>query len=252
MSPKPPDNKIKDQLFAEPKLTLKAFQFDEQVASVFPDMIERSVPSYQATLSGITELTKQFVVVGSNLYDLGCSLGAATLAMRRAVEQTPCRVIAVDNSSAMLQKAQDYLAAYQSNHQVHFVHQDILNTPLSNASVIVLNFTLQFIPPENRSLLLNRIYQALIPGGILIMSEKIANEQPMIQHQLEAMHMQFKRDNGYSELEISQKRASLENVLISDHREEHITRLKSIGFDQVDTWLQHFQFVSFLAIKAQD
>ncbi|AHF02154.1 tRNA methyltransferase [Thiomicrospira aerophila AL3] len=239
----------KDTLFAQPHQGLKSFCFDEQVASVFPDMIERSVPSYGETLKGITELTRAFVRPNTRLYDLGCSLGAATLAMRRAVEDKPCNIIAVDNSTAMLAKAKDYLGNYHSSHQVEFVLDDMLKIDITNASVVVLNFTLQFIAPEQRITMLERIYDGLIPGGVLILSEKLINPQTQIQTQLETMHLQFKRNNGYSELEISQKRASLENVLISDSRETHLNRLKTVGFSAADSWLQHFQFASFLAIK---
>lgn len=239
----------KDTLFSYPKTEQKAFRFDEQVASVFPDMIERSVPSYQETLKGITVLTKQFAQANSQLYDLGCSLGAATLAMRRAVEDKDCQIIAVDNSPAMLARAQDYLSNYHSNHQVKFIEGDMLATPINNASVVVLNFTLQFISPNQRHSMLSRIYDGLNPGGLLIMSEKLVNTQPGIQTIIDEMHLQFKRDNGYSELEISQKRASLENVLISDSREIHLERLRKTGFRECDTWLQHFQFASFIAIK---
>jgi tRNA (cmo5U34)-methyltransferase len=239
----------KDTLFAQPQQGLKSFCFDEQVASVFPDMIERSVPSYHETLKGITEITRAFVQPNTHLYDLGCSLGAATLAMRRAVEDKPCHIIAVDNSAAMLTKAADYLSNYHSSHQVEFIHDDMLAVDITHASVVVLNFTLQFIPPEKRIDMLQRIYDGLIPGGVLILSEKLIHPQPQIQAQLETMHLQFKRNNGYSELEISQKRASLENVLISDSRETHLNRLKTVGFSSADTWLQHFQFASFLAIK---
>lgn len=239
----------KDTLYSQPQGEQKAFRFDEQVASVFPDMIERSVPSYQETLKGISELTKHFAMANSQLYDLGCSLGAATLAMRRAVENLPCKIIAVDNSAAMLSKAQDYLSNYHSHHQVTFIEGDMLTTPINNASVVVLNFTLQFISPNQRHSMLSRIYDGLNPGGLLIMSEKLINTQPQIQTIIDKMHLQFKRANGYSELEISQKRASLENVLISDSRETHLERLREIGFRECDTWLQHFQFVSFIAIK---
>jgi tRNA (cmo5U34)-methyltransferase len=238
----------KDTLFAQPYEAVGAFQFDESVVSVFPDMIQRSVPGYQTILTGIGELTPLFAQANSHIYDLGCSLGAVSLTIRRKLNQ-PCKIIAVDNSPSMIQRAQDYLAAFHSDTPVEFVLDDIANINIENASMVVLNFTLQFISPEQRQVLLQKIYQGLNPGGLLILSEKIhVNESP-IQQAIEHLHLQFKRANGYSELEISQKRASLDNVLISDSRQQHLDRLHHVGFSYADTWLQAYNFVSFIAIK---
>jgi tRNA (cmo5U34)-methyltransferase len=242
-------NPQKDTLFAQPYEALGAFQFDDSVAAVFPDMIQRSVPGYQTILAGIGELTPQFAQANSNLYDLGCSLGAVTLTMRRKLENTPCRIVAVDNSSAMIERAQSYLAAFHSDVKVDFVLDDMENIDIENASMVVLNFTLQFIAPEKRQALLQKIYDGLNPGGALILSEKIHFNDPVMQKAIEHLHLQFKRANGYSELEISQKRASLENVLISDTAEQHLTRLQNVGFQHANIWLQAYNFASFLAIK---
>jgi tRNA (cmo5U34)-methyltransferase len=240
----------KDTLFAQPHEALGAFQFDESVAAVFPDMIQRSVPGYQTILAGIGELTPMFAQPNSRLYDLGCSLGAVTLTMRRKVMQPDCEIVAVDNSPAMIERAKTYLASFHSEIPVQFVLADIANVDLQNASLVVLNFTLQFIEPAEREKLLSRIYQALRPGGALILSEKIHFDDPIIQQTIEHLHLQFKRANGYSELEISQKRASLENVLVSDTESQHLQRLQAVGFEHAAVWLQAYNFVSFVAIKS--
>ncbi|GAB6035077.1 carboxy-S-adenosyl-L-methionine synthase CmoA [Galenea microaerophila] len=240
----------KDTLFAQPYEALGAFQFDESVASVFPDMIQRSVPGYQTILTGIGELTQQFAQPNSQLYDLGCSLGAVTLTMRRKLPHPHCKIIAVDNAQPMIERAQSYVSAFHSDIEVELRCEDMLQTPIENASVVVMNFTLQFIAPEKRQQILEKIYQGLNPGGILILSEKIHFVDPAIQNAIEALHLQFKRANGYSELEISQKRASLENVLISDSEAVHLDRLKKVGFNSAATWFQAYNFASFLAIKA--
>lgn len=242
-------NQQKDTLFAQPYEALGAFQFDESVVAVFPDMIQRSVPGYQTILAGIGELTGQFAQANSRLYDLGCSLGAVTLTMRRKLENIPCEIIAVDNSAAMIERAQSYLASFHSDIQVKFVLDDIANIDIKNASIVVLNFTLQFIAPDKRQQLLQKIYDGLNPGGILILSEKIHFADASLQQAIEHLHLQFKRANGYSELEISQKRASLENVLISETAEENLARLQNVGFKHAATWLQAYNFASFLAIK---
>ncbi|NPA72644.1 MAG: carboxy-S-adenosyl-L-methionine synthase CmoA [Gammaproteobacteria bacterium] len=238
-----------DTLYAQAHEAVGAFQFDESVVAVFPDMIQRSVPGYQTILTGIGELTKAHAQPNSNLYDLGCSLGAATLTMRRNVEGKACHIIAIDNSEAMIERAKTYLHAYHSDIPVDLQCADMTQVAINNASVVVINFTLQFIDPDQREQLLSDIYQGLKPGGVLIVSEKIHFEDTQLQETIEHMHLQFKRSNGYSELEISQKRSSLENVLISDTEQTHLDRFKKVGFESAGIWFQAYNFASFIAIK---
>lgn len=239
----------KDTLYSQALEAVGAFQFDESVVAVFPDMIQRSVPGYQTVLTGIGELTQTFAQPNSKLYDLGCSLGAATLTMRRNIKQSGCEIVAVDNSNAMIDRASEYLHAYHSDIPVHLICEDLTNVDIEEASVVVINFTLQFISPNQRQALMDKIFQGLKPGGILILSEKIHFDDPAIQDAIDHMHLQFKRANGYSELEISQKRSSLENVLISDTEQDHLNRLSHAGFQSASIWFQAYNFVSFLAIK---
>ncbi len=240
----------KDTLYAQAHEAIGAFQFDESVAAVFPDMIQRSVPGYQTILTGIGELTQQYAQPNSYLYDLGCSLGAATLTMRRNLQDTSCQIIAIDNSISMLKRAQEHLCAYHSTVPVHLYCADITQSQIHNASVVVINFTLQFINPEQRDTLIQTIYQGLKPGGILIVSEKLHFTDVALQTCIEHLHLQFKRANGYSELEISQKRSSLDNVLITDTEQTHLERFKNAGFQSAGIWFQAYNFASFLAIKA--
>lgn len=240
----------KDTLYAQAHEAVGAFQFDESVVAVFPDMIQRSVPGYQTILTGIGELTKQYAQADSKLYDLGCSLGAASLTMRRNIDKQNCEIVAIDNSEAMIKRAKEYLQAYHSDIPVHLLCNDISKVAIENASIVIINFTLQFIDPDQRQPLIDRIFQALKPGGILILSEKIHFDNQAMQQAIEHMHLQFKRANGYSELEISQKRSSLDNVLISDSEETHLKRLKQAGFDSAAIWFQAYNFASFLAIKS--
>ena len=248
-TPKNLSQHVKDTLYAQAHEAVGAFQFDESVVAVFPDMIQRSVPGYQTILTGIGELTKMHAIDNSNLYDLGCSLGAATLTMRRNVEGKQCQIIGIDNSEAMIKRAEEYLHAYHSETPVHLHCADMTQFPIENASVVVINFTLQFIDPDKREALLANIYQGLQPGGVLILSEKLHFEDDKLQQSIEHMHLQFKRANGYSELEISQKRSSLENVLISDTEQDHLDRFKKVGFNSAGIWFQAYNFASFIAIK---
>ncbi|UJF18632.1 carboxy-S-adenosyl-L-methionine synthase CmoA [Vibrio sp. SS-MA-C1-2] len=239
----------KDNVFAAPIEKLGDFNFDERVAEVFPDMIQRSVPGYSNIISAIGMLTERFAQADSNLYDLGCSLGAATLSIRRNISKENCQIIAVDNSSAMIERCQRNIDAYRGNVPVSVIEADIRDVEIENASVVVLNFTLQFLNPEDRQRLLEKIYNGLRPGGILILSEKfVFDDQPTHELLIELYH-DFKRANGYSELEISQKRSALENVMRPDTIEHHKTRLLDIGFDSCEVWFQCFNFGSMFAIK---
>ena len=240
-----------DTLYAQPLEQLVDFNFDEKVANVFPDMINRSVPGYASIVAMTGILSAEFFQTDSICYDLGCSLGASALSMAQSIKDHTKQIIAVDNSLAMLEKAQLLLDKSDANlsHCIEFVHQDISQININNASVVVMNFTLQFIAPEKRSLLLKKIYQGMNTGGILILSEKLSFNNEQQQQLLIDMHHFFKKANGYSLLEISQKRQTLENVLIPETMEKHQERLQLAGFKQTQQWFQCFNFASILAIK---
>ncbi len=239
---------MQDNIFAVPRANLGDFTFDDTVANVFPDMIKRSVPGYSNIVQAIGMFTKKHAQENTNLYDLGCSLGACTIEMRRNAPKN-CKVIGIDNSNAMLKRAKDIILNYKSETPVALELADITTYPLENASVIVLNFVLQFIPMELRDNLIKKIYDALTPGGILVLSEKFAFPDERIKTALYDLHLDFKRANGYSELEIAQKRSSIENVLIPETIAKHKERLAQVGFNSMDVWFQCFNFGSFIAIK---
>ena len=222
------------------------FVFDERVAAVFPDMISRSVPGYATIIGMIGVLAANHVRPGSNLYDLGCSLGAASASMRMNLGDTPCSIVAVDNAPAMLEKARENLTRHEGV-PIEFVCGDIRDVTINNASVVVLNFTLQFLPLQDRLAFLKKVYKGMLPGGVLVLSEKIAGATPEQDQQLVEMHHAFKRANGYSDLEISQKRTALENVLLPETIQAHVERLQQAGFSRVEKWFQCFNFVSFVA-----
>lgn len=241
--------KNKDQLFSSPLEQMVDFQFDDKVADVFPDMIQRSVPGYASIIQLIGILAQEYVQQDSCCYDLGCSLGAASLAMRKNIVHDNCRIVAVDNSQAMLQRFEKILQKDQGNTPVDVQCTDIRNVTIANASMVVLNFTLQFLPIEDRLLLLKEIYQGMLPGGILVLSEKISFDDPDKQALLTKLHHAFKRVQGYSDLEISQKRSALENVLLPETIPTHLDRLLEAGFKQRHVWFQSFNFISLVAIK---
>ncbi len=239
----------KDSLYANPLGEISAFTFDEAVVNVFPDMIRRSVPGYAAIISAIGLLAGRFSQKNSICYDLGCSLGAATLAMREQITVEACKIIAVDNSEAMISRFKRNLEADPSKPAVEVVCADIRQIGIERASVVVLNFTLQFIPIEDRAHLLSKIYQGMQPGGVLILSEKLRFDDQRQQSLQTDMHEHFKKMQGYSDLEISQKRTALENVLLAEPFSLHQKRLLEAGFSSAEIWFQYFNFASMLALK---
>jgi tRNA (cmo5U34)-methyltransferase len=240
---------MRDEIYADQHGEVKDFTFDKSVVEVFPDMIQRSVPGYSTIISTIGKLTEKHHQANTNLYDLGCSLGAATLSMRKSVSKDGCHVFGVDNSSAMVDKCRLHIKAYKSEVPVTIDLADVTEYPITNASVVVMNFTLQFIPPEQRLSILKKIYDGLVPGGLLILSEKLRWEDDTIQDVIDELHLDFKRANGYSELEISQKRSAIENVMKIDSERSHIERLQQAGFNSASIWFQCFNFSSFVAVK---
>lgn len=243
------DNPGKDRLYADPREVIADFVFDERVAEVFPDMINRSVPGYGTIISMIKVLASQCVTPGSNCYDLGCSLGAAALAIWQGVGQTDCRIVAVDNSPAMLHRAQGYLASLDEPPAIDLICADVMDVGIVSASMVVLNFTLQFIPLERRIQLLQSIHRGLRPGGFLVLSEKIEMPSVWSQEIFTELYHGFKMAQGYSELEISQKRAALDKVLLPETLEAHKQRLREVGFGTLEICFQCFNFVSILAVK---
>lgn len=239
----------RDAIYATPQETIAGFQFDENVVRVFPDMINRSVPGYNNIVPFIGLIAERYARPETNLYDLGSSLGAVTLVLRHRVKQPGCHIVAVDNSAAMIHKCREILAEDKGAVPVELVEGDIQTTPLTNASMVVLNFTLQFLSPAGRTTLLERIYQALLPGGVLVLSEKIIFPQAEQNERFITLHHDFKRANGYSDLEIAQKRTALENVLIPETIAQHQERALTAGFKSCEVWFQAFNFVSLLAIK---
>jgi len=242
-------NPTEDRLFSVSLEKISDFVFDEKVVRVFRDMISRSVPGYGTLLSMLPVIVRHFVQPGSQCYDLGCSLGTGSLAVRHSVQSPDVRIIAIDNSPDMVASCQAVMAEDHGQVPVDVVCGDVRQQRISNASLVMMNFTLQFIEPDVRGAMVQQIYNGLNPGGVFVLSEKIhlPDESAELMTRL---HEEFKRANGYSELEISQKRSALENVLITETMEQHSARLRAAGFSQVMCWFQCFNFVSLLAVKA--
>ena len=239
----------RDTIYADPLSATGLFAFDDNVARVFPDMIKRSVPGYATIVAMTGLLAGRYATAGSALYDLGCSLGASTLAMRQNLRQPECRIIGVDNSTSMLERCRNIIDTDTHDTPVDLVCANLQDVSIEDASVVVLNFTLQFIPLEIRDAVLQRIYQGMRPGGIMVLSEKVTFEDPHLDELNIDLHHQFKRANGYSDLEVAQKRNALENVLLPETLQQHKTRIAQAGFSSCDVWFQCFNFASLVALK---
>jgi tRNA (cmo5U34)-methyltransferase len=241
------DSLGKDRLFAKPIKSIEDFKFDKGVADVFKDMIRRSVPGYESVIPMMAMLAGYFTKQGTNCYDLGSSLGATTLSIAAGIREHPdCRIFAIDNSIEMIRRSKNFLT---SKTNIDLVCSDILNIKITNASLVVLNYTLQFINQQRRLELLSNIYGGLINGGALVLSEKIIFDTPSQQNFQTGLHHAFKKFHGYSDLEISQKRTALEKIMIPETIDQHINRLKAAGFKSVNQWFQCFNFISFIAVK---
>lgn len=238
-----------DTLFQTPWQGVGDFRFDERVAQVFPDMIRRSVPGYGHVIGLTGLIAKRYAQPNTALYDLGCSLGATTLSMASQVTEAGCHIVAVDNSEAMLKKARELATdRVMDPIPITWQHADICALTFMPCSVVTLNFTLQFIEPTRRLDLLSRIYNALTPGGVLVLAEKVTVAEPA-QDRLNTLHLDFKRANGYSELEIAGKRQAIEQVLIPESPDTHRARLQQAGFNTAFEFFHCLNFKAWLAIK---
>ncbi len=245
----PPASPPKDTIYSTPLDAIGDFAFDANVVRVFPDMIQRSVPGYSTIVAMTGVLAERYARPDTHCYDLGCSLGASTLAMRALLDGHGCTIVGIDNSAAMIERCRTLVDADTHTTPVALQLADINAVAIENASVAVMNFTLQFIAPTQRAALLQRIADEMQPGSILVLSEKIRFDDPHLQELNTELHHAFKRANGYSELEVAQKRSALENVLIPETLATHRERLQRVGFASVDVWFQCFNFASMVAIK---
>ena len=228
-------------------MDISKFTFDQKVVDVFEDMVLRSVPGYKQMIELIGVAGRTFPVINSNVYDLGCSTGAVTLSISSNLKSNSIKIFSIDNSQEMLDQCRRNLSGIEAN--IQYTCDDIENIQFENASLIVLNLTLQFIKPKNRSKLVKKMYESLLPGGALFISEKIIHENKEINKSLISLHESFKRENGYSETEISQKRRALEEVLIPESIEQHLKRLNKAGFKKPLVQMQCLNFASILAQK---
>jgi len=240
-----------DRLFAEERPRVDDFNFGEATAAVFDDMLDRSVPSYTEIQRMVAELAADYAQDGSSVWDLGCSTCTTFLEIDRALpKDVDVRFVGLDSSPEMLERAKAKLTAAKFARPFDLRCADLnLDLRIENASVVLLVLTLQFVRPLHRESLVRSIYEGLRPGGCLLLVEKVLGENSTFNRLFIKHYYEFKRRNGYSDLEIAQKREALENVLVPYRLEENKQLLRKVGFQEIDVFFKWYNFCATVAMK---
>jgi len=242
----------RDEVFGTTAARGSDFQFNEEVASVFDDMLARSVPFYLEQQSLVEEIAGRFAQPGTNVIDLGCSTGTTLIRLAKLLEPA-VRLIGYDNSEPMLDRARNNAAEMGVGDRIEFRYGDFNENldklPIENASVVTICWTLQFVRPLHRDRLIRKIYDGMVKGGVLIVTDKILTNDSGMNRFFIDFYYDFKRRNGYSEQEISKKREALENVLIPYRVDENFELFRRNGFSTVETFFQWYNFAGFLCVK---
>lgn len=243
------DQNRRDEIFNSPQENIAPFEFNQDVASVFDDMVARSIPFYEEIHRLIVDLTQRYYQGTGKIFDLGCSTGTTIDLLERVFNAKGRKIsfVGVDTSEPMLKEAAQKCAKVRD---VTFLKQDMTQVDFEGAEVVILNYTLQFLKVEKRGELLEKIYKALPKGGCLLLSEKIKSPSSLMENCITDLYYDFKRRNGYSELEIAQKREALENVLCPLSPKEQLTMIEQSGFSECEMLFRWYNFASYLAVKA--
>ncbi|MGF1492749.1 MAG: carboxy-S-adenosyl-L-methionine synthase CmoA [Microcoleaceae cyanobacterium] len=241
LSPEP------DQLFQQESWP-KPFVFNHEVVEVFDDMVSRSVPLYREVIACSVQWALTYYQPGTRIIDIGCSTGTFLELLGRCLSHS-VQLVGIDSSKAMLEKAEKKLDPLRDMHQVEFLCERAENCDFQNSSVVVMNYTLQFLPLAQRQTLLRKIHAGLLPGGLLFLSEKVRSPFPQLQETMTHHYEAFKARNHYAQTEIERKKEALENVLIPLTESEQLNMLQTVGFESIDSLMKLHNFVSFVALK---
>lgn len=238
----------KDKVFDTPG-PITDFKFGDNVVKVFDDMVTRSVPFYVEFQRMITEMAADFAVEGTSVYDLGCSTGTTLININQVVSPN-VKFVGIDDSPEMLEKCRKNFEKSGFTRDYELRATDLnKGLRIDNASLVIMCLTLQFIRPLYRERLVNDIYRQLNDNGCLILVEKVLGEDSLFNRLFIKYYYDMKRRNNYSEMEISQKREALENVLIPYKLEENRELLKTIGFRYVEVFFKWYNFCGIVAVK---
>lgn len=237
-----------DQIFND-KQRISDFEFGEKVVKVFDDMVSRSVPYYYEIQRMLSEIARDFAVDGTNVYDIGCSTGTTLISFDKMVSQQ-VRFIGIDESEEMVKQCRENFKQAGFTRPSEVIHADVNNgIILDNPSVVVMCLVLQFIRPLYREKLIREIHRQMNPQGCFLLVEKVLGEDSLLNRMFIDYYYDFKRRNNYSDMEISQKREALENVLIPYRLSENIELLKSAGFTSTEIFFKWYNFVGIIAVK---
>lgn len=239
----------KDTIYSDKKSKIEPFRFTREVTAVFDDMLHRSVPLYAESIQRQAQLAGRFYQENSLIYDLGCSHGNIGMAIISHMTDIPFSMVGVDSSMPMIEKYKSRLRKVDDRNRIELICGRIEDINIENASVVLVNLTLQFLNIGKRDALIKKIYTGLNPGGVLILTEKTVHSAPFVNEYQIQMYETFKVENGYSRLEISQKREALDKILVPETTEAHLKRLQTTGFSYLDVWLKWFNFASLIAVK---
>ena len=226
----------------------KPFEFNKEVAGVFDDMVQRSIPLYREVAHLAGQWALAFYQKGSRIYDIGCSTGTVISYIGEGISSS-ADFVGIDLSAPMIERAKEKLAHFPSQHRLKLICGDVMEQEFDNASVIIVNYTLQFLPVKSRALLIQRIFDGLRPGGILFMSEKVKCQNPEFQETSTVLYEEFKLRQGYTKSEIARKKEALENVLIPLTEADYHKAMASAGFTSQETIGKWYNFCSFVAQK---
>lgn len=242
----------RDEVFGTTAARGSDFQFNEEVASVFDDMLVRSVPFYLEQQGLIEDIAQRFALPGSRVFDLGCSTGTTLIRLASLLDSS-IRLTGFDNSQPMLDRAKLNADEMGVSDRIEFSHgdfnQNISEWVIENASVVTVCWTLQFVRPLHRDRLIQKIYSGMVDGGVLIVTDKVLANDAQINRFFIDFYYEFKRRNDYSNEEILKKREALENVLIPYRLDENIALFRRNGFTTVETFFQWYNFAGFLCVK---
>ncbi len=239
---------MKDCLYKKGEVS-EDFSFNEQVAAVFDDMLNRSIPCYALVIDAMAHILARRLPAGAQVYDLGCSVGTTVFSLAKRLAAKRFCYTGIDSASPMLEKAKENMHKIAPQANIHFLEGDIISSPLAGAHAVLCNYTLQFIRPVVRQSFVERIYASLPPGGVFLLSEKTISHATALNRDFIAIYHAFKKSQGYSEMEIAAKREALENVLVPFSLEENCTLLRHAGFAEVEIFFTWFNFNSLVALK---
>jgi tRNA (cmo5U34)-methyltransferase len=240
---------MKDNIFADGDFNSGSFRFNEDVAYVFDDMANRSIPYYKEVIQLTAEIANSLVPENGQVYDIGCSTGNTLIFLAKTLKDKPIKLTGYDPSEAMVSKALEKASVFTYSHDISFEVNSCQKCSLKNADMIILNYTLQFIDVEERNEVIQKLYDSLNPGGVLIMSEKLRQEDKKIEDFNTSTYENFKSGNGYSFLEIANKRQALENILVPDSLSGNLSLLNRNGFKNVEILFKWLNFTTFAAFK---